>query len=71
MGGYGFNERKLAYVCEWAGLKLGGMGQLGPGRIEEWAEPIFPVRPNLEPPLFPLAVRIPFFNFLSEFHHLR
>ena len=58
-------------MCEWAGLKLGGMDQLGPGRIDEWAEPMFPVRPNLEPPLFPLAVRIPFFNFLSEFHHLR
>ena len=55
-------------MCKWVGLKLGGMANgwyewdrpRGPGRIDEWAEPMFPVRPNLEPPLFPLAVRIPF-----------
>ena len=63
MGGYGFNEGETSLCVnglalnwvEWANGWYEWDRPRGPGRIDEWAEPMFPVRPNLESPLFPLA----------------
>ena len=59
MGGYGLNEGEislcvngLALNCvEWANGWYEWDRPRGPGRVDEWAEPMFPVRPNLLSPI--------------------
>ena len=69
VGGYGFNEGETSLCVnglalnwlEWANGWYEWDRPHGPRRIDEWAEPMFPVRPNLEPSLL-----LWFYSFLSS-----